>query len=183
LSYLAKNASPPPAFVLFHPREAEVGDREFAGVVDQQVGRFDVAMEDAVLVGVVEGLSGLDAEVGDGAKVVARVEVGEGGDADNGGGVGLMLDVGDFGFRIADCSSSLLTPLLRYSTAALRLFRGRGRTGSLGTQVVDYLCQALPLDELHGVVMDAAFAADGVDGDDVRVVERGGGAGFVFEAG
>ena len=47
----------------------------------------------------------------------------------------------------------------------------------------DHLRQALAFDELHRVVVDAAFAADRVDGDDVRVVERGGGAGFVLEAG
>ena len=46
-----------------------------------------------------------------------------------------------------------------------------------------HLGQALALDELHRVVVDAALAADGVDRDDVRVVERGGGAGFVLEAG
>src|SRR5207249_6698144 len=36
--------------------------------------------------------------------------------------------------------------------------------------------------EFHGVVMDAAFAADAVDGNDVRMLQRGGGAGFVLEA-
>jgi hypothetical protein len=34
--------------------------------VDQQVGRLDVAMEDAEAVGVLQGLSGLQAQVGDG---------------------------------------------------------------------------------------------------------------------
>ena len=66
----------------FDAGQAEVGDPEFAGVVDQQVGRLDVAVEDAVLVGVVEGLGGLDAEPGDGAEVFAGVEGGERG---NGG--------------------------------------------------------------------------------------------------
>jgi hypothetical protein len=41
---------------------------------DEQVGWFDVAVEDAVLVGVVEGLGGLDAELGDGAEVLAAGE-------------------------------------------------------------------------------------------------------------
>ncbi len=41
---------------------------------------------------------------------------------------------------------------------------------------------AAAFDELHGVEVDAALAADGVDRHDVGVVERGGGAGFVLEA-
>ena len=44
--------------------------QSFAGGVEQQVGRLDVAVEDAVLVGVVQGLGGLHAEAGDGAVVV-----------------------------------------------------------------------------------------------------------------
>ena len=50
-------------------------------------------------------------------------------------------------------------------------------------QLVDDLCQALAFDELHRVVVDASFDADGVDGDDVRMVERGGGPGLVLEPG
>jgi hypothetical protein len=62
---------------LFDARQAEVGHPEFAGVIQEQIAGFDVAMEDAVLVGVVEGFGGLDAELGDGAVVVAGTEVGE----------------------------------------------------------------------------------------------------------
>jgi hypothetical protein len=39
----------------------------------------------------------------------------------------------------------------------------------------------LAFDELHGVVVDALFAADGEDGDDVGVVELRGGLGFYLE--
>ena len=78
------------AGVLFDAGQAEVGDPELAGVVDQEVGRLDVAVEDAVLVGVVEGFGGLDAEPGDRAEVFAGVEGGEGGEGGDGGGVGVV---------------------------------------------------------------------------------------------
>jgi hypothetical protein len=64
---------------LLHAREAEVGDPEFAGVIDEQVRGLDVAVEDAVLVGVVEGFGGLNAELGDGSEVLPGVEIGESG--------------------------------------------------------------------------------------------------------
>jgi hypothetical protein len=49
---------------------------------NHQIRRFDVAVDDAHLVSVVEGFGGLDAELGDGAEEVARTlgaERGEGG--------------------------------------------------------------------------------------------------------
>ena len=46
----------------------------------------------------------------------------------------------------------------------------------------DDLRQTLAFDQLHRVVMDSAFDADGVDGDDVGVVECSGRAGLVLEA-
>ena len=45
----------------------------------------------------------------------------------------------------------------------------------------DRLGQGLALDELHGVVVDAALAADGINRDDVGVVELGGGQGLGLE--
>jgi hypothetical protein len=62
---------------LFDAREAEVGDPEFAGVVDEEVGRLDIAVENAVLMGMVERFGGLNAEAGDGAEVFAAGESGE----------------------------------------------------------------------------------------------------------
>ena len=52
-------------------------------VVDQQVGRFDVAVQDPALVGVLECLGRLDAQPGHGLDVVAvaRRRVGKGPDA------------------------------------------------------------------------------------------------------
>src|SRR5437870_5657921 len=46
----------------------------------------------------------------------------------------------------------------------------------------DHVCERLPLDELHRKEMNAALLADGVDRDDVLVVQAGGGAGFIVEA-
>ena len=42
--------------------------------------------------------------------------------------------------------------------------------------------EGLAVDELHGVVVNASLATDGVDGDDVGVVELAGSAGLVLEA-
>src|SRR5713226_6200919 len=42
--------------------------------------------------------------------------------------------------------------------------------------------QCLAVNELHGVEVDAAFAAGGEDGDDVGVVQLRGGVSFVLEA-
>jgi hypothetical protein len=98
---------------LFHARQAKVRDPEFDSVaitlrvmdlrcfisrsemttLDQQVRRLDVAVQDAVLVGVVEGFGGLDAELGDGAEVVFAAEVGERREVRNRFGVDLVLDV------------------------------------------------------------------------------------------
>src|SRR5262249_34136711 len=46
----------------------------------------------------------------------------------------------------------------------------------------NYFGQRFALDELHGVMIDAAFAAGAKDGDDVGVLELGGGLGFDLEA-
>ena len=49
------------------PRQAEIGHPEVAGAIDEQVGRLDVAVQDAVLVGVLQRVGSLDSEMGDGA--------------------------------------------------------------------------------------------------------------------
>ena len=155
--------------------------------LDEEVGRLDVAVEDAVLVGVVEGFGGLDAELGDGAEVLAglsksgRVEraamgaVSAVGPASRAGLESLRSVLSGSAARLAAptwLSPKPLTPALSRREREMRV-----------AQLLHYLRQALAFDELHGVVVDAAFDADGVDRDDVRVVERGGGAGFVLEAG
>src|SRR5581483_2339143 len=50
--------------------QAEVGDPDDALVVEEQVGRLDVAVDDAAGVGVGEAVGGLGADVGDPAVVV-----------------------------------------------------------------------------------------------------------------
>ena len=50
------------------------------------------------------------------------------------------------------------------------------------TQLLDDAGQGLALDELHGVMMHAAVAADGVDRDDVGVVQQRRGLGLDLES-
>ena len=50
--------------------QAEVGDPDVAAAVDQQVGRLDVAVDDAELVGVLQRLGRLRRQPGDGAEEV-----------------------------------------------------------------------------------------------------------------
>jgi hypothetical protein len=52
------------AGVTLHAGQAEVGDPQLAAPVDEQVGRLDVAMDDALVVGVLQRPGGLQAEVG-----------------------------------------------------------------------------------------------------------------------
>ena len=57
--------------------QAEVGDPDGARGVQQQVGRLDVAVQDALGVGVGQGLGRLHADAGDGTGVGGLWLVGE----------------------------------------------------------------------------------------------------------
>jgi hypothetical protein len=148
--------------------QAKVGDPEAAAAVQQQVGLLDVAVDDAQLVGVVQRLGRLDAQLGHAAEV---------------GPVAWPLHrrfgrhrrVGARqGFRLRlRCATG------RRPVVGRRLF---GRVRHLAALAGDDFGQAAAVDELHGVVVDGALAADGVDVDDVRVVQRGGRPGLVVEA-
>src|SRR6266849_6084440 len=62
--------------------------------------------------------------------------------------------------------------------------KGRGRLSFMAClpQSLDERGQGLAFDELHGVEVDAALAADEMDGHDVLMLEMGGRVGLVLEA-
>jgi hypothetical protein len=64
----------------------------------------------------------------------------------------------------------------------LRLVGGRHVADGLAAQLGDEVGQGAAVDELHGVVVDAALAANPVDGNDVGVVQPRRGPGLVVEA-
>ena len=63
-------------------RQPEVGDPDATGRIDEQIGRFDVAMDHAVMMGVGQRLRRLEPDLGDPAKI-GRARGGS-----NGGAVG-----------------------------------------------------------------------------------------------
>jgi hypothetical protein len=83
--------------------QAEISDPMVAARVDEHVGRLDVAVDDAELVGVFEGVGGLLAEEGHGAEegfLRNRAVGGETGDRDRvGGGASSPLSPGTPGER------------------------------------------------------------------------------------
>jgi len=69
-------------------------------------------------------------------------------------------------------------PLVMYEGAvplvlvcAMRLYRRRDVLAAEPPHLLEHFIQPLPLDELHGVVVDAVVLADAVDRHDVRVVQ------------
>ena len=115
-------------------------------------------MDDAEAVGVFEGVGSLDAPRGDLATIGGGARWRRRRRACDRFGLGGRRDAGDS-----------------------RRFIGVGRSRSaplLGDQVR----QRAALDKLHCEEVDAALLPDRVDGDDVLMVQTGGGAGFVVEA-
>src|SRR5438132_5698656 len=74
------------------------------------------------------------------------------------------------GYRVLGCQAEPVVPLLR-------CWQPRG-----GPQLVDECGQALALDELHGIVMDAMVRADTVDGYNMGMVQLRGRTRLVLEA-
>ena len=62
------------AAVVLHPREAEVGDPELALQIEQQVRRLHVAVDDAVVVRVLQRFGRLFAEPGHAAEELAAAD-------------------------------------------------------------------------------------------------------------
>ena len=108
-----------------HPRQAEIGDPEVAPDVDQQIGRFDVAVDGPQAMGVIEGLGGLQAQVGDGA------EIGGGAGAVVGGrGGGCPPPHPAFGRPFPDGARALIPNRPAFGERLPVGARGRGRVES-----------------------------------------------------
>ena len=135
--------------------QAEVGDPELTAEVQQQVPRLDVAMHDPRLVGVLQRQRRLPAQPGHAGR-----------------------STGD-GPRTARARSSsrrmLLHPsqVTRASDGRLVPIAPSRRSSRSSTQFSDQRGEALPLDELHGVIVDAALAADRVHRHDLLVLHVG----------
>ena len=152
------------AAVVLNPREAEVGDPELALQVEQQVRRLHVAVDDAVVVGVLQGFGRFFAEPGDAAEELAAAN---------------RLVAREDGAAAVD-GDRARRAVHRAADAGRAL---RRRDAAHGPQLVDGGLHRLAVDVLHRVVVDAVLLADGEHGDDVRMVELGGGLRFVAEAG
>ena len=126
------------------------------------------------------------AVAGRGARGRAAIGVGDGGPADLAGAAGpwpsttAVRPTGPGRAIGREPESS------RAARAVVRSRPGPGRGRRPGQAVEpaelgDDLGEAAALDELHGVVVHAALGADGVDRDDVGVVQAGGGLGLELE--
>ena len=146
------------------PGQAEVGDPELSAEVQQQVPRLDVAMHDSPLVGVLKRQRRLSTQPGHALEVPEVV-----------------------------CSSLARDRRRRGHCRSLCRRRGafNGRVGggrtvtplvAQGTQLSDQGGKALSVDELHGVIVHAALAADGVYRHDLLVLHLGRREGLGLEA-
>ena len=152
--------------------QSEVGDPQFALGIQQKVGRLDVAVDDAVLVGGVQRLGRLDAKPHRSAAVFLpffRLGREEG----NARG-GAIADLGRFGHLAVQRGLDRVDGV-----------GGRGAGGGppRPTQLRQRPIERLAVDELHGVEMDAPLHADRIHGNDMGVVQLCRGLRFVLEAG
>ena len=183
--------------------QAEVGDPELALGVEQEVGRLDVAVEDAAGVGVVQRLGGLHAEPGHVADVGAvagrggrrrarrsrrggsrcrrRIGVAASARRPSGGGRARRGPVRAAGAAGPPAQSWPARVDGRDRRPGPPAAASAGSRPSSRRSSAMTCGQAAALDELHGVEGHAPLAADGVDRDDVRVVQAGGGLGLELE--
>ena len=179
--------------------QAEVGHPGDAPGVHQDVRRLDVAVEDALAVGVGQRLGHLDAQAGDAPVVMGlgrrRRQLGvvarrsgrlRGGTArrDRTGPIGLRAASPRGRTSGRSPANTLGRWCGRYGGEAER--QGLGQPARVGLrpvaagpgldvaaapQLVDDDVEALPADELHRVVVDPLVLADAEDRHDVRVVQ------------
>ena len=133
--------------------QAEVGDPELRPEVQQQVARLDVPVHDPRLVGVLERERRLPAQPGHRSKYRLRSN-----DRSREMVVAASVtspsepDSGEASGRSATAARSSCSPL------------GRGWAGTLliakAAKLPDQRGEALPVDELHRVIVHAALAAD-----------------------
>ena len=144
---------------VLHVGQPEVGHPHAAATVQQQVARLDVAVDDAHLVGVVQRLRRLDAQLRHAPEVSpARAAS-----------------------RQRRVRRRRRPPSSAEAGAAVGRRRrprrrsvggvGRRRRACRPPQPPDHVGQRAAVDELHGVEVDAALAADGEDRHDVGVVQ------------
>ena len=158
--------------------QAEVGDPQVAPAVDDQVRRLDVAVEHALLVGVLEGLGGLEAQPG------RLLEEGRGTmAASRPATVGPIAGRASAGVGTPGCAGVTSRVDIDAVEARPGWESGRAAVRIPAAERVDPIGEGRAVDELHGVVVDAALAADRVDRDDVGVVQMRGRLGLDAEPG
>src|SRR5262249_15971900 len=129
-------------------------------------------MDDAQLMGVVQGFGSLDAQPGDSLEELPAGVRALGGE----GSLKRLRSVGgNCRWLIADCGLGRVIACGRSSP------RGLLQVCNLQSQICNYLSQALSVDVLHCIEMQTAFGADEIDGYDAGVVQLGRCVRFVLE--
>lgn len=174
--------------------EAEIRDPQMPVGVDDQVRGLDVAVDDAQLVGVFQGLSRLDAQASNRSEKAGRVG------RSPGRNVRLRAAVSR-GSRRVYRGAGKLTAASRLAAGGLRLrfrevrcdgvarllrvlFSHRLTAGACPDthpRFLDQRGKGPALDVLHRIIVHAPFASDRVDVHDIRVFEGCSGLGFVLE--
>ena len=181
--------------------QPEVGDPHRSPAVHEQVARLDVAMQRSLLMGVLEGVGHLDADLRHAPPKAVPGRRRRGGRRRRRRRRGLLVRRrGTARRRFQRRRAGQEHLRRRRGGKSRRGARRRGR-GSKGLGIGDWglegrhsgrslipnpqspipsFCQgvndpvqSLPGDELHHVIVDAVLAADAEDRDDVRVVEPG----------
>jgi hypothetical protein len=165
----------------------EIGDPHGALAIEQQIGRLDVAVQDAELVRVRQGLRGLYADAGHAAVVFGRRSAGEGalvaGRPSVRSSAGLVsLFVGGE-IRRGKLAGDQAVGHTAGELAPRRVRGGHGRPAPAEVPYfAENLVQSLAIDVLHRIVIESILLADAKDLDDVGVMELGRRLGLAQEA-